>query len=278
MHAAAWARRDAPRRPAPRQGVRHPLLGAHRPVRPAARGARRARRRPPSAPPDTPRVGAQPRVPAPATKRPGCSFACHRCANLTNARYIVHGRDPHQRRCGHARRQPQHAALMGAALRLPRAAPHGRRPPAVRPRRDRGAALGLRGDPQHLLRRRPGARARRRAGHAVAPAQRVRALRRGRRRPRPRGEPGRALGRAHRRGGAAPRRREPRPRRRGRQPRVRLRVALGDRLARRRDPRRAPGHARRTACSSSMPALRATWTPCTPRRSSCACAVAACAR
>ena len=152
---------------------------------------------------------------------------------------------PHQRCCGHARRQPQHAALMGAALRLPRAAPHRRRAPPVRPRRDRGAALRLRGDAQHLLGGRAGARARRRAGDAVATAQRVRALRRGRRRPRARGEPGGALGRADGRGGPASRGREPPTRRRGRRARVRLRVALGHRLAGRGDTRRAPGDARR---------------------------------
>ena len=39
----------------------------------------------------------------------------------------------------------------------------------------------------------------------------------------------------------------------------------------------APPPPATTACSSSMPAPRATWTPCTRRRSSCACAVAACA-
>ena len=36
------------------------------------------------------------------------------------------GVHPHERRCGHARRQPEHAALLGAPLRLPRAAAHGR--------------------------------------------------------------------------------------------------------------------------------------------------------
>ena len=40
------------------------------------------------------------------------------------ARYIVHGRDPHERRRGDARREPEHAALLGAALRLPAAAAH----------------------------------------------------------------------------------------------------------------------------------------------------------
>ena len=47
---------------------------------------------------------------------------------------MVHGRDPHERGGGDARREPEHAALLGAALRLPRAAAQRRRPPAVRPR------------------------------------------------------------------------------------------------------------------------------------------------
>ena len=38
-----------------------------------------------------------------------------------------------------------------------------------------------------------------------------------------------------------------------------------------------PRRRARTASSSSMPARRATWTLCTPRRSSCACAAVACA-
>ena len=105
--------------------------------------------------------------------------------------------NPHQRSGGDARRQPQHAALLGAPVRLPRAAAHRRRPPAVRPRRDRGAARRLRGDAEHLVggQRRP--RARRRPGVAGAAAVRVRPLRRGRRRPPDRGVAHRALGRAH---------------------------------------------------------------------------------
>ncbi len=87
---------------------------------------------------------------------------------------MVHGRDPHERGGGDARRQPEHAALLGAALRLPRAAAHRRRPPAVRPRRDRGAARRLRGDPERLVGDHARPRARRRPGQPVAPARRAR--------------------------------------------------------------------------------------------------------
>ena len=89
-----------------------------------------------------------------------------------------------------------------------------RRPPPVRPGRDRGAARGLRGDAERVLGDRRRARARRRPGLARSSALRLHPLRRGRGRPDPRGEPRRPLGRAHRRGGPARRRRDARARRR----------------------------------------------------------------
>ena len=83
----------------------------------------------------------------------------------------------------------QHAALLGAPLRLPRAAPHRGWAPPVRARRDRGAARRLRGDAEHLLGdlRRP--RARSGPGDPVPAAVGARPLRRGGGRPRAGGEP-----------------------------------------------------------------------------------------
>ena len=69
-------------------------------------------------------------------------------------------RDQDQRRRRAARGEPQHAAELGAPLRLPQAAPHAGRPPPVRPHRARVAAPGAARDAQHLLghRARPPAR------------------------------------------------------------------------------------------------------------------------
>ena len=187
---------------------------------------------------------------------------------------MVHGRDPHERGGGDARREPEHAALLGAALRLPRAAAQRRRAPAVRPRRDRGAAGRLPGDPERLVGDHARPRPRRRSGQPVAPARRAPALRRGRGRPRPGGEPRGALGGAQRRGGA-PRRRSPRSTRdRPRRPSHGAgRPGGWPRPSASRRPRAA-----RRRSSSSIPARPGTPTASTPRPSSSRSVAAACAR
>ena len=69
-----------------------------------------------------------------------------------------------------------------------------------------------------------------------------------------------------------------RARGRGAHARARLRVALGERVARLRPPRRAAHLARGRRASSSTRPGRPTPRRCTPRRSSCSCAAPGCAR
>ena len=79
-----------------------------------------------------------------------------------------------------ARGEPQHAAQLGAPVRLPQAPPHRRRPPPVRARGARGAAPRAARDAQHLLGDRGRAPARRGPQLAQPPARRLRPLRRAR--------------------------------------------------------------------------------------------------
>ena len=90
--------------------------------------------------------------PAAARTCPICTQVCGVAQTSPNADTSRHERDPDERRRRDARGQPEHAAQLGAPLRLPVAAAQPGRPPAVRARRDRGAAPGARGDAQRLVR------------------------------------------------------------------------------------------------------------------------------
>ena len=128
----------------------------------------------------------------------------------------------------------------GSAGSASRAAPHRRRPPSVRPRPDRGAAPGVRGDAQRLvgdLRRAP---ARRGTGDAGPAALRLHRFDEAR----PTGCSRRAspCARSSARSRRCSSRRAVRRTTAAGRPRARLRLALLHRLARRVHARRPPAH------------------------------------
>ena len=88
-------------------------------------------------------------------------------------------RNQNQRSGRSARRQPQHAAQLGASLRLPDPEADRRQPPQLRAGRAADAARRARRDRQHLLGDRAGPPAPGGAGQRRQPARRLRELRRG---------------------------------------------------------------------------------------------------
>ena len=134
------------------------------------------------------------------------------------ANFSTDARNPDKRSSRGARRQPQHAPQLGAALRLPDPEAHSRQPPQLRTGRVADAARRARPDGEHLLRDRAGPPAPIGAGDRRRAAGGAGELRRGRRRSGDRGKLGAAAAGAHRRGAAAAgdRRAGCRPRPRGR--------------------------------------------------------------